>query len=110
MLLERMLRLLDFILDKGGPFYLVLKMLANLIPHYLGLAIPVAFFVGMLLAVMRLSGDSELDAIYAMGGGLRPPRVAPVGAGVGRPVGPPTTRGFLRPSPPHPHCAPLFSP
>src|SRR5215813_10556711 len=71
MLLERMLRLLDFMLDKGGPFYLVLKMLANLIPHYLGLAIPAAFFVGMLLAVMRLSGDSELDAIHAAGVGLR---------------------------------------
>lgn len=71
MLLERMLRLLDFMVDKGGPFYLVLKMLANLIPHYLGLAIPVAFFVGILLAVMRLSGDSELDAIHAMGVGLR---------------------------------------
>ena len=71
MLLERMLRLLDFMLDKGGPFYLVLKMLANLIPHYLGLAIPAAFFVGMLLAIMRLSGDSELDAIHAMGVGLR---------------------------------------
>jgi lipopolysaccharide export system permease protein len=71
MLLERMLRLLDFMLDKGGPFYLVLKMLANLIPHYLGLAIPAAFFVGMLLAVMRLSSDSELDAIHAMGVGLR---------------------------------------
>ena len=38
MLLERMLRLLDFMLDKGGPFFMVLKMLANLIPHYLGLA------------------------------------------------------------------------
>lgn len=71
MLLDRMLRLLDFMLDKGGPFYLVLKMLANLIPHYLGLAIPAAFFVGMLMAVMRLSGDGELDAIHAMGVGLR---------------------------------------
>jgi lipopolysaccharide export system permease protein len=71
MLLERMLRLLDFMVNKGGPFYLVLKMLANLIPHYLGLAIPVAFFVGVLLAVMRLSGDSELDAIHSMGVGLR---------------------------------------
>lgn len=71
MLLERMLRLLDFMVDKGGPFYLVLQMLANLVPHYLGLAIPVAFFVGILLAIMRLSGDSELDAIYSMGVGLR---------------------------------------
>jgi lipopolysaccharide export system permease protein len=57
--------------DKGGPFYLVLKMLANLIPHYLGMALPAAFFVGILVAVMRLSGDSELDAIHSMGLGLR---------------------------------------
>lgn len=71
MLLERMLRLLDFMVNKGGPFYLVLKMLANLVPHYLGMAIPVAFFLGILLAIMRLSGDSELDAIYGMGVGLR---------------------------------------
>jgi lipopolysaccharide export system permease protein len=71
MLLERMLRIMDFMVDKGGPFYLVLKMLANLIPHYLGMALPAAFFVGILLAVMRLSGESELDAIYSMGVGLR---------------------------------------
>jgi lipopolysaccharide export system permease protein len=70
MLLERMVRLLDLLVDRGGPFYLVLKMLANLIPHYLGLAIPAAFFVGILLAVMRLSSDSELDAIHTMGVGL----------------------------------------
>jgi lipopolysaccharide export system permease protein len=70
MLLERMLRLLDLVVNRGGPFYLILKMLANLIPHYLGLAIPAAFFVGILLAVMRLSSDSELDAIHTMGVGL----------------------------------------
>jgi lipopolysaccharide export system permease protein len=70
MLLERMVRLLDLVVNRGGPFYLILKMLANLIPHYLGLAIPAAFFVGILLAVMRLSSDSELDAIHTMGVGL----------------------------------------
>jgi len=71
LLLERMVRLLDLVVNKGGPFFLILKMLANLIPHYLGIAIPAAFFVGVLVAVMRMSGDSELDAIHAMGVGLR---------------------------------------
>jgi lipopolysaccharide export system permease protein len=71
LLLERMVRLLDLVVNKGGPFFLILKMLANLIPHYLGIAIPAAFFVGILIAVMRMSGDSELDAIHAMGVGLR---------------------------------------
>ena len=71
LLLERMVRLLDLVVNKGGPFFLILKMLANLIPHYLGIAIPAAFLVGVLVAVMRMSGDSELDAIHAMGVGLR---------------------------------------
>jgi lipopolysaccharide export system permease protein len=71
LLLERMVRLLDLVVHKGGPFLLILKMLANLIPHYLGIAIPAAFFIGVLLAIMRLSGDSELDAIQSMGIGLR---------------------------------------
>src|SRR5262245_4164466 len=71
LLLERMVRLLDLVVNKGGPFFLILKMLANLIPHYLGIAVPAAFFVGVLVAVMRMSGDSELDAVHAMGVGLR---------------------------------------
>ena len=71
LLLERLVQLLDYVVNKGGPFFIILKMLANLIPHYLGIAVPAAFFVGILLAVMRLSGDSELDAIAAMGVGLR---------------------------------------
>jgi lipopolysaccharide export system permease protein len=71
LLLERMVRLMDLVVNKGGPFFIILKMLANLIPHYLGIAIPAAFFVGTLLAISRLSGDSELDAIHSMGVGLR---------------------------------------
>jgi lipopolysaccharide export system permease protein len=71
MLLERMLELMQLVLNSGGPTLLILKMLANLVPFYLGLAIPAAQFIGVMLAVMRLCGDSELDAIYATGMGLR---------------------------------------
>jgi lipopolysaccharide export system permease protein len=62
-----MVRLLDFVVAKGGPIIFVLRMLANLIPHYLGLALPLAFFIGILLAISRLSADSELDAMNATG-------------------------------------------
>src|SRR5258706_13779827 len=65
MLLERLIHLLDLVVNQGGPFFLLLKMLINLVPTYLGLALPAAFFVGVLLAAIRLSGDSELDAIQA---------------------------------------------
>jgi lipopolysaccharide export system permease protein len=71
MLLERLLELMQLVLNNGGPTLLILKMLANLVPFYLGLAIPAALFIGVMLAVMRLGGDSELDAIYATGMGLR---------------------------------------
>src|SRR5689334_5728821 len=70
LLLERLIHLLDLVVNQGGPFFLLLKMLANLVPTYLGLALPAAFFVGVLLAALRLSGDSELDAIQASGVGL----------------------------------------
>jgi lipopolysaccharide export system permease protein len=71
LLLERMVRLLDLVVNKGGPFFLLLKMLVNLIPHYLGIALPAAFFIGVLHAVMKMSSDSELDAMQAFGGGLQ---------------------------------------
>jgi lipopolysaccharide export system permease protein len=67
LLLERMVRLLDLVVNKGGPLSLILRMLVNLIPHYLGIALPAAFFIGVLLAISRMSSDSELDAIHSCG-------------------------------------------
>jgi lipopolysaccharide export system permease protein len=70
LLLERMVRLIDLVTNKGGTFYLVARMLADLVPHFLTMAIPLAFFVGVLLAAIRLSTDSEIHAVYGMGIGL----------------------------------------
>ncbi|MBX6321651.1 MAG: LptF/LptG family permease [Rhodospirillaceae bacterium] len=70
LLMERSVHLMDLLVNKGGPFYIVLRMLANLVPYYLGIALPAAFFIGVLLAVMRLSGESEMDVIQASGVGL----------------------------------------
>jgi lipopolysaccharide export system permease protein len=67
LLMERLIRLLDLFANRGGPFSLIMKMLAYLVPHYLAVAIPAAFFVGILYASLRLSGDSELDALRATG-------------------------------------------
>lgn len=67
LLLERMVRLLDLVVNKGGPLSLIVRMLVNLIPHYLGIALPAAFFIGVLIAISRMSSDSELDAIHSCG-------------------------------------------
>ena len=67
LLLEKMLRLFDFVVSEGGPVNVVWQMLANLIPEYLGLGIPIGLMLGILLAFRRLALSSELDALRAVG-------------------------------------------
>ncbi len=71
LVLDRLLRLFDFVTQQGAPPGPVLSMAANLLPHYLGLALPAAFCVGVLGALSRLSQDSEVDALEAAGWSLR---------------------------------------
>lgn len=67
LLLEQMLRLFDFVLAEQGPIDVVWRMLANLLPHYLSLALPLGAFLGILLAFRNLSLSSELDALNSSG-------------------------------------------
>ena len=67
LLMEHMLRLFDFVLAEQGPVDVVWRMLANLVPHYLGLALPLGAFLGVLLAFRNLSMSSELDALSSSG-------------------------------------------
>jgi hypothetical protein len=46
LLLEKMLRLFDFVVSEGGPVNVVWQMLANLIPEYLSLGIPLGLMLG----------------------------------------------------------------
>ncbi|HEY5721491.1 MAG TPA: LPS export ABC transporter permease LptF [Allosphingosinicella sp.] len=71
LILDRMLRLFDFVVSEGGPVGVVWKMLANLIPEYLALGIPIGLLLGILLAFRRLAMTSELDTLRAVGLGYR---------------------------------------
>lgn len=70
LLVERMLRVLDFVLGAKGPVRVVVELLAYLVPHYLGLALPMALFLAVFFAFRKLSRDSELDVMLATGTGL----------------------------------------
>jgi lipopolysaccharide export system permease protein len=70
LLAERLVRLLDTTLGKQNSIGLVFKMLAYLVPHYLGTAIPAALFLGLLFGFSNLSKNNELDAMLASGLGL----------------------------------------
>ncbi len=70
LLAERLVRLLDTTLGKKNSFGVVFELLAYLVPHYLGTAIPAALFLGLLFGFNKLSKDSEIDAMMATGTGL----------------------------------------
>ena len=70
LLADRMVRLLDTTLGKKNSFTVVFEMLAYLVPHYLGTAIPAALFLGLLLGFGKMSANSETDAFMASGIGL----------------------------------------
>ncbi|OJW57027.1 MAG: LPS export ABC transporter permease LptF [Sphingomonadales bacterium 63-6] len=67
LVLDKMLRLFDFVATEGGPVGIVFKMLANLLPEYASLAIPLGLMLGILLAFRTLATSSELDVLRAVG-------------------------------------------
>ena len=67
LVLEKMLRLFDFVASEGGPVSVVWRMLANLIPEYLSLGIPIGLMLGILLAFRRLATSNELDVLRGVG-------------------------------------------
>lgn len=73
LILDKMLRLFDFVAAQGGPVNVVWRMLANMIPEYLSLGIPIGVMLGILLGFRRLALSSELDVMRGVG--LSPARL-----------------------------------
>jgi lipopolysaccharide export system permease protein len=66
-ILGRLLRLFELAAATGASSLLVLKMIGSLLPHYLGMALPAAFFAAIFMAMARSGDDNELDAMLATG-------------------------------------------
>lgn len=67
LLLYRILELFNMLAESSARFGLIMTMIGNLAPHYLGLAIPAAYFISMFLVIARLGDNSEVDALLASG-------------------------------------------
>ncbi|WP_293468226.1 LptF/LptG family permease [Phenylobacterium sp.] len=67
LLLERILRLLDMLSASSDRFGFVAQLAVNLVPHYLGLTLPAAFFLALVVVVNRMNQSSEVDALLAAG-------------------------------------------
>ena len=64
LMLDKMLRLFDFVAVEGGPVGVVFKMLGALIPEYASLAIPLGLLLGILLAFLFMV--NMLGAIFVL--------------------------------------------
>ena len=71
LLLERLLRVLERAVNADEVVGYVSRMLIALVPHYLGIALPLAFFLAVMLTFNRLSRDNEFAVMTAAGVGLR---------------------------------------
>lgn len=69
LVLDKMLRLFDFVATEGGPVRVVWRMLANMMPEYMSLGIPIGLTLGILMAFRKLALSSELDIFRAVGVG-----------------------------------------
>lgn len=67
LLLERLLRMFGLVATQDVPAASVMRMLVDLVPFYLGLALPSALFLGIYLVVARLDGGREIDAMRNAG-------------------------------------------
>jgi len=67
LLLERLLRIFEVVSSSTRPAGDASQMVVNLLPHYLGIAIPMALMLGTLITIDRLSRSSELTSAFGSG-------------------------------------------
>ena len=68
LLLERLLRIFEIVSASTHPAGDATQMIINLLPHYLGIAIPMALMLGTIMTIDRFSRSSELTS--ALGAGV----------------------------------------
>lgn len=65
--MQQILKLVEMILNKGVPVATVGELVAYVLPSFLGLTVPMATLLAILVAFGRLSGDSEITAMKGCG-------------------------------------------
>ena len=67
LLMDKIFKLIELIINRGGNIKNILMLLIYIAPSFLTFTIPIAVLLGILLAFGRLSGDSEIIAFKASG-------------------------------------------
>ena len=67
LLMERLLRIFQVVTTSTNPAGDTSQMIVNLLPYYLGIAVPMALLLGIIITVDRFSRSSELTAAFGSG-------------------------------------------
>ncbi|HEY7654598.1 MAG TPA: LPS export ABC transporter permease LptG [Methylomirabilota bacterium] len=67
LVIDRIYQLTDLVITKSVPFALVMPLLIYMLPSFLGLTLPMALLVAVLLVCGRFAGDLEVAALKASG-------------------------------------------
>jgi lipopolysaccharide export system permease protein len=67
LLMDKIFKLIELIVNRGGNVTNILMLLLYIAPSFLTFTIPTAVLLGILLTFGRLSGDSEVTAFKASG-------------------------------------------
>jgi lipopolysaccharide export system permease protein len=71
LLMGRLLKLVELVINKGVPLQDILWLFACLLPTFLVITLPLSFLLGVMMAFGRLSSDREILAMKASGISLR---------------------------------------
>jgi len=67
LLIARMLKLVELVVNRGVPVLEIAKLFGYILPTFLEVTVPMALLLAVLLAVGRLSADSEIVALRTSG-------------------------------------------
>ena len=67
LLVGRMVKLIELVVTRGVPLYQIGKLFSLILPTFLEMTVPMAFFLAILLGLGRMSNDQELLAMKASG-------------------------------------------
>ena len=70
LLMGRMMKLVDLVINKGVSIGDIFILFGTMLPTFLNITLPLAFLMGIMIGLSRMSADSETVALKAAGIGL----------------------------------------
>lgn len=67
LLIARIMKLVELVVNRGVPVGEILLLFSYILPAFLEVTVPMALLLGVILAIGRLSADSEIIAMRASG-------------------------------------------